>query len=331
MQREHNWADTYTFRATHIVHPTSVDEARHIVAAGTSIRALGTRHSFNGIADCADTLINLGAIDPDFALDRDRGTATVGAATQYGVLAGWLQWQGYALHNLGSLPHISVAGAIATGTHGSGDANGNLSSAVSGLELILADGSIRAIRRGGRDFEGMVVGLGALGVITRVTLDVQPTFDVRQDAFVDLPWDRLLSDLDAITSAAYSVSIFTMWSTEIVGRLWLKTRLLDALPREVTATHLGARSGPARLVSSATADPTDRLNPFDGLPGPWSSRLPHSGSIASRATARRSRASIWCRARRRSRRCLRCGPWAGRSTRICAHRRSARWRLTRCG
>ena len=273
MTREHNWADNYTYTAAHIHRPTTIDEVRRSIAGATKIRALGTRHSFNSIADSPGDLIILDGIEPEFVIDRERQTVTVGAATRYGVLASYLHARGFALHNMGSLPHISVAGATATGTHGSGDKNGNLSTAVSALELVTASGDLVHVQRGDDGFEGMVVGLGAFGIVTRLTLDIQPTFDVRQDAFLDLPWDAVLSNLDEVMSAAYSVSLMTMWSTPTVGRLWLKTRLVDGHPLEVAAAHLGAAAAPLALVVG-DSDPNERLNIF-GVAGPWSERLPH--------------------------------------------------------
>lgn len=272
MKREHNWADNHTFKAARIHRPASIDEACRIVAAAPRIRALGTRHSFNAVAD-SDELIDLRDVDAGFAIDRDARTVTVGAATQYGALARHLHVGGWALHNMGSLPNISVAGATATGTHGSGDRNGNLSSAVAGLELIGADGTLRRVRRGEEGFDGIVVGLGAFGVVTRVTLEIQPSFDVRQDAFADLPWTAVLDNLDGVTSAAYSVSLMTMWSGATVGRLWLKTRLADGAPPVVDMAHLGATAVPHAFAASRD-DPAGRLNPF-GSAGPWSERLPH--------------------------------------------------------
>ena len=197
------------------------------------------------------------------------------------MLAVSLQRQGYALHNLASLPHISVAGAIATATHGSGDRNEALSSAVAGLELVLADGSLCRVNRGDEGFDGMVVGLGAFGIVTRVVLEIGPTFDVRQDSFVDLAWDDLLANFDAISSAAYSVSILTKWSNESADRLWLKTRLTADSPEELDISHLGLRAGPPHAVSAVDDKPTARLNPFGGIPGPWSERLAHFRADAS--------------------------------------------------
>ena len=274
MTREHNWCDNYTFTAPRIVQPNSIDEVRRLVASSQKIRAIGTRHSFNGIADSAGTLIDLCGLDPLFAIDESRMTVTVSANTSYGVLAAYLQSQGYALHNMGSLPHISVAGAIATGTHGSGDTNGNLSTAVAALELVVASGDLIRVDRGTADFTGMVVGLGAFGIVTRVTLDIQPSFSVRQDAFIELPWDTLLGNFDAVFSAAYSVNVLTRWNEATVNRLWLKTRLTDRQPATVEVPHLGAIPAPPTVISSGADDPATRLNPF-GVPGPWSERLPH--------------------------------------------------------
>jgi xylitol oxidase len=177
MKREHNWADNYTFKAARIHRPTSADELRRLVRGSRNIRALGTRHSFNGIADSSGDLIDLANLDPGFAIDRQRQTVTVGAATHSGTLASHLQRQGLALHNMGSLPHISVGGATATGTHGSGDRNGNLSTAVAALELVTTNGDLIEVHRGDDGFDGMVVGLGAFGVVIKLTLDFQPSFD----------------------------------------------------------------------------------------------------------------------------------------------------------
>jgi alditol oxidase len=198
MTREHNWADNYTFTASRVHRPASVDEVRNLVAKSTRVRAIGTRHSFNGIADSPGELIDLGGIDPGLSIDPARRTVTAGAGTNYGVRANYLHGAGWALHNMASLPHISIAGATATGTHGSGDRLGNLSTAVEALDIVSATGDLITIRRGDPGFDGVVVALGALGIVTRVTLDIQPKFEMRQDAFEGLPWLTVLSDFDAV-------------------------------------------------------------------------------------------------------------------------------------
>jgi len=273
--QEQNWARNYSFKAARIHRPASIDAARRLVAAAPKIHAIGTRHSFNDIADSPGELVDLGGIDPDFTIDRERMTVTVGAGTPYSALASWLHGQGFALHNLASLPHISVGGAVATGTHGSGDRNAPLSSAVAGFDLVTHDGSLVHLARGDEHFDGMVVGLGAFGVVTRVMLEIGPTFDMRQDAFVELPWDALLANFDAITSCAYSVSLLTKWSEATVERVWLKTRLGAPPTDELPVAHLGLTPGPPYTAVLEGDEPAGRLNPFDGVPGPWSERLAH--------------------------------------------------------
>jgi alditol oxidase len=269
---ERNWAGCYTYRAARLHLRTSIDELRRVVAGAAKVHALGARHSFNGVADTAGDLIDISGIRSEFVIDRERRIVTVGAGTRYGELAGFLQAQGFALQNLASLPHISVAGAIATGTHGSGDGNGTLATAVAGLEIVTADGDLVEIKRGEPGFSGMIVGLGAFGVATRITLDIEPSFEMRQDAFAGLPWEGLLANFDTIMAAAYSVSLMTMWSGDTVDRLWLKTRLVDGEPSRVAAEHFGATI--ASRASPGAVDVDDSLNPF-GIPGPWSERLCH--------------------------------------------------------
>src|SRR5271165_1166773 len=240
MTREHNWADNYTFAAARIHRPASVDEVRRIVARSSHVRAIGARHSFNGIADSPGDLIDLGAIEPNCVIDPEQRAVTVGAGTNYSVLARHLPQAGWALHNMASLPHVSIAGAVATGTHGSGDRLGNLSTAVAAFELVSATGDFVTLRRGDPDFAGAVVALGALGIVMRVTLDIQPEFEMRQDAFEGLPWDSVLCDFDAVMSAGYSVSLMTLWSEPTVTRLWIKAYLTGDAREAASVAHLGA-------------------------------------------------------------------------------------------
>ena len=266
-----NWARSYTYAAADIAHPGSVDEVRELVASSRRIRALGTRHSFTALPDTPGTLVALDGLPARIDLDEAARTVTVAGGLRYGDVATALQEQGWALHNLASLPHISVAGAIATGTHGSGDRNGTLSSAVAALELVTHAGELVTLRRGDADFDGAVVSLGALGVVTAVTLDIQPTFDVRQDMYDDLPWDALLTDLDAVTGAAYSVSLFTTWVGDTIPTVWLKSRMdAPAPPPDL----LGATRQPVgrHMIPDQPASNTTELG---GVPGPWNDRLAH--------------------------------------------------------
>ncbi|KNC15065.1 FAD-binding protein [Arthrobacter sp. RIT-PI-e] len=266
-----NWAGNYEYRARTIEHPTTLGELQRAVASAGHVKALGSRHSFNDIADSPGTLVSLDLMDPDVVIDEAGLTVTVGAGVRYGVLAEQLQRRGFAIHNLASLPHISVGGAIATATHGSGNGNGNLSTAVVGLEIVTASGDVVTATHGSGDFDGMVVGLGALGITSRVTLRVEPTFEVRQNVFTGIPWDAVLADYDAATSSAYSVSLFTDWSGDSIGQAWLKSRT-DAAP--VPTDFFGGRAADRALhpVPGVAADHcTQQL----GEPGPWSDRLAH--------------------------------------------------------
>jgi alditol oxidase len=281
---ERNWSQTHTFEAARLHRPRSVAALQEIVAGAAKVHAIGARHSFNGVADTPGDLVDLADMDTPIEIAADGRTATVGAGANYGAVASALHARGYALHNMGSLPHITVAGATATGTHGSGDRNGNLASAVAALEFVDASGALATIGRGEADFAGMVVGLGAFGVITRVTLDIQPTFLVRQDAFVDLPWDALLARFDAVFAAAYSVSVLTKWSQATLDRLWLKTRVEDEAPREITMAEFGAVPG-APHVSALSDELDSPFTRFGGVAGPWSERLAHFRTDAAPGTS----------------------------------------------
>ena len=268
---ELNWAGNHRYRAERIHRPSTLEEVQEIVAEAGRVRALGSRHSFNDIADATD-LVTLSALPADIVLDRDAATVSFGAGVAYGELAAALDAHGMALHNLASLPHISVAGAIATATHGSGDANGNLATAVAALEMVTSGGEVVTAARGDPDFDGLVVGLGALGVITRLTLDVEPAYEVRQRVFEELAWDRLFESFDAITGAGYSVSVLTRWG-DAVDQVWVKSRVTDA-PEAVRDDLFGARPATVDRHLILGIDPVN-CTPQLGRPGSWADRLPH--------------------------------------------------------
>ena len=271
---ERNWAGNHTYSATAIAHPASVEELQELVAGAARVRALGSRHSFNDIADTRGTLAVLDRLDDCISVDARNMTVTVSGGTRYGTLAAVLQRHGFALHNLASLPHISVAGAVATATHGSGDANGNLATSVAGLEMVSADGNIVFARRGDAYFDGMVVALGALGIVTRLTLEIEPTFEVSQRVFEGLIWDQVLEKFDEVTSSAYSVSLFTDWSGTTVQQAWLKSRVKYQGPGSKTSRFFGGSpAAEARhpLAGVSGSNCTQQL----GIPGPWSDRLAH--------------------------------------------------------
>jgi xylitol oxidase len=268
---EKNWAGTHTYRAGIVHRPATLDELRAIVAAAPRIRVLGSRHSFTDIGD-SDELVAFDALPADVAVDRASGTVSFGAALRYGDLAEALHGEGLALGNLASLPHISVAGAVATATHGSGDRNGNLATAVAGLEMVTSSGDVMTARRGDPDFDGMVVGLGALGAVTRLVLDVEPAYEIRQRVFEGLTWDALYEHYDAITVAGDSVSVFTRWG-ETTDQVWVKSRVGDA-PEDVRPDLFGAVAATVDRHPILGIDPVN-ATPQLGRAGRWSDRLPH--------------------------------------------------------
>jgi xylitol oxidase len=277
MDAERNWAGNLTFRAARIATPRSVDEVRVLVAdaAPGSLRPLGTRHSFSPIADTAGVLVSsAGFADPSgIRIADDRASVSAPAGIRYGELARSLEAEGLALANLASLPHISVAGAVATGTHGSGVANGSLATAVRSVEFVDGTGALVTLRRGDADFHGALVALGALGFVTRLELDVEPSFAVAQTVYRELPWDAVLGSFDEVAGLGYSVSLFTTWTDlDHIDQLWLKRRVDRdaAAPAQV----LGALPSPVAMHPIAGIDAVHSTQQF-GVPGPWLDRLPH--------------------------------------------------------
>lgn len=274
MTSEKNWAGNLTYQAAHLHKPTTIAEIQAIVRQSDKVRVLGSRHSFNTIADTLGTHVSLDALAQVVTLDREFHTATINAGMKYGQLCEILDRADYALPNLASLPHISVAGACATATHGSGVGNGNLATVVSAMELVTGTGEVVQVSREDAAFNGMVVGLGALGVVTKMTLDLLPAFSVRQYVYENLPLAELPKHFDEIMSSAYSVSLFTDWSSDVVNQVWLKQRLSDAAPGLGEPEWHGAKLAPVRRhpIVQLSAEPcTEQM----GIPGPWYERLPH--------------------------------------------------------
>jgi xylitol oxidase len=264
-----NWAKSYRYAFRDCLRPGSLDELRATVAAAPRIKVLGSRHSFNAIAD-GDVALLLDRLPLDPRIEDDGIRVSIAGHATYGDLAQFLGAHGLAVHNLASLPHISIAGAIATATHGSGVGNGNLATAVSGIDFVTADGSMLAARRGDPDFDGMVVHLGALGMVARVTLDVRPAFEVAQTVHEGIGWQPLLDNLGAILSAAYSVSVFTQWRDE-GSHVWLKR---IAPFGEPPATFHGAARSRLKRHPIIALDPVNATEQLS-VPGSWSDRLPH--------------------------------------------------------
>ena len=234
-----NWAGNLTYGAVRILEPGSVEELRDVIRDAGRIRPLGTRHAFNDVADTTGTLISARMLPRRLELDRAARTVTVDGGATYGEVCGALDAAGYALHNLASLPHISIAGACATATHGSGPRLGSLATAVRSVELVTPGGDLRRFARRGTaaragetapddpTADGVVVSLGALGVVTAITVAVEPTYGVRQDVFEDAPFDRVLDEFEDVMAAGTSVSLFTDWMRPAFDQVWVKRRVKD--------------------------------------------------------------------------------------------------------
>ena len=271
-----NWAGNYTYRAARLHQPKTIEQIQEIVSHSSKVKALGSRHSFNDIADSSEDLISLEHFDQVLELNRERRTVTIEGGVRYGQLSDWLHGEGYALHNLASLPHISVAGACATATHGSGDRHGNLATAVSAMEMVTGEGNIVFLsREHDRDrFEGMVVGLGGLGVITKLTLDISPTFNIRQDVYENMPLRQLEEHFDELSSSVYSISFFTDWRNAMINQVWLKRHVPEGGALAAESQLFGATPAlhnlhPIGMLSAENC--TEQM----GVPGPWHERLPH--------------------------------------------------------
>ena len=270
-----NWAGNLEYSTDVVFYPETMAEVQQLVKEHSKIKALGTRHCFNTIADSKDGFISTKKLNKLVSLNESAKTVTVEGGMKYGELAPGLHQKGFALHNLASLPHISVAGAITTATHGSGVKNGNLSTAVSALEIVKTDGSLLHLsRQDGDAFYAAVVGLGALGIITKVTLDVQPTFLMRQYVYERLPLAQLQQHFDDIVSAGYSVSLFTDWQSDSINEVWIKSRVDDDKNKEAKADWFGASPATKNMhpIAALSAENcTDQM----GVPGPWYERMPH--------------------------------------------------------
>jgi len=270
-----NWAGNLTYGTSHVYAPSSVEQVQEFVKGKSQLRALGSRHSFNAIADSKQNLISTAALNKMVSIDKVENQVTVEAGIKYGELCKYLDEQGYALHNLASLPHISIGGACATATHGSGVRNGNLATGVSAIEFVKADGELVTLtRKDGDLLNGAVVGLGALGVVTKITLDLLPTFTMQQVVYRNLPMKELESNFEAIMSSGYSVSLFTDWKNKNINEVWIKSRLdgntVNSFPSELYGAKLATRN-----MHPIEDQPAENCTEQMGVPGIWYERMPH--------------------------------------------------------
>ncbi len=275
-QKQYNWARNLEYSTENFQHPEYARDLQGIIKGSRSLRILGTRHSFNRIADSTQEIVSLEKIKPLYMIDKNQKTVTVDGHVKYGELAEYLQAEGYALHNMASLPHISVAGSCATATHGSGVKNSNLSSAVVGLEMINAAGQlVRASRSESPEtFAGTVVSLGCLGAITKVTLNIVPTYNIRQDVYQNMPLAELKKHFDEAMSAGYSVSLFTNYAKENINQVWVKRKVEGDIKMKLASEWFGS------TIATKNLHPIEEISAENcteqmGVAGPWHERLPH--------------------------------------------------------
>lgn len=271
-----NWAGNLEYSTSNVFYPKTVAEVQAWVKKLKQVRTLGTRHCFNTIADSKFNLISTRDLNKVISLDTQAKTVIVEGGIKYGELCPYLHEKGFALHNLASLPHISVAGSCTTATHGSGVGNGNLTSAIQALEIVNAKGEVVQLSRAkdGDRFLAAAVGLGALGVVTKVTLAIQPTFQMRQNVYLQLPFEQLKANFDKIMSAGYSVSLFTDWQGDTINEVWIKTLTSDGTDYNRMPDFFGAKAATQHMhpIAELSAENcTEQL----GLVGPWYERLPH--------------------------------------------------------
>jgi xylitol oxidase len=271
-----NWAGNLKYSTDQLSAANSLEQVQGFVKKQSNLKVLGTRHCFNNIADSTHNLLSLKSMDDVVSIDPQAHTVTVQAGMTYGQLCPYLDAKGFALHNLASLPHISIAGACSTATHGSGEKNGNLATAVSGLEIVTATGEVVKLSRqqDAEGFRGGVVGLGALGVITRITLRIQPTFVVRQYVYENVPLSEATNHFDDIQSTGYSVSLFTDWKNKRINEVWIKSRIEGGQAFDGPPEFFGGKRATKNLHPIAELS-AENCTEQMGVPGPWYERLPH--------------------------------------------------------
>jgi xylitol oxidase len=275
-----NWSACVAFACCELATPKTLDEAAAIIKrARHRLRVVGTAHSFSRVADTDGVLLSLRGMPNAVHVLRDErtGTATArcSANITYAELCSQLHAEGVALPSMASLPHISVMGAVATATHGSGDGNGCLSTHVLEAHYLDGDGQRRSCGRSHDEFQLLL--LGCLGVVVELTLEVEPRpYEVRQDIYLGLPWEVVDARFDELMGSAYSVSLFSRWD-EVGGveQLWRKQRVpaggeLEPAPQSLFGARLA--DGPTHPLSGVDAS----CCTAQGAPtGPWHERLPH--------------------------------------------------------
>jgi xylitol oxidase len=269
-----NWSGNVVYSADRLLEPESVDELRRLVASSSRLRPLGTRHSFSAVADTSGDLVSVARLPRRIEIDAGARTVTVSAGLRFGELTPELDRAGWALGNLGSLPHISIAGACATGTHGSGVANRVLAASVAMVEFVAADGDLVTLRRGDEGFEGAVIALGRPGVVTALTLDIRPRYEIRQLVHLGLPGDAAIEHATELLGGGYSVSLFSVWGDPLEFQVLSKQLVDGDIPAADLAERLGATPA-TRQWHMVPGMPPENCTDQLGVPGPWHARLPH--------------------------------------------------------
>ena len=265
-----NWSKNVEFNDKSYLQPTSLVELQELIRTNPKVRARGTAHCFNEIANTSSVAVNLAKMPRVIDVSSESSSVKVSAGLTYGELAPELHNQGWALSNLASLPHISIAGSISTGTHGSGIQNQNLPNQVLSFDMVTAEGELRHINRTNPAFNALVVGLGLGGIIYQYELRIEPTFEVRQVIYPEIPLDVLQRNFDQIMGTAYSVSYFTDWSSAQVGNLWCKFRDSEVIPDSIG----GSAKADTKYHPIASVDPVACTEQRE-VPGNWHERLPH--------------------------------------------------------
>jgi alditol oxidase len=271
-----NWAGNFRYGTDNVYQPDSIQSLQDIIKSNKHLKALGSRHSFNAIADSDAAQVSMAGFNKVINLDKEGSTVTVGAGIKYGELCTFLHENGFAIHNLASLPHISVAGACATATHGSGLRNGSLASEVTAIEFVDGRGELVHLSKPGNPgvFEGAVVNLGALGITTAITLAVQPAFNMRQHVYLNMPMTALQDHFMEIMSAGHSVSLFTDWRNKNINQIWIKSKVVAGELGTTSTDFFGSK--PATINMHPLADlSAENCTIQLGVEGPWYERMPH--------------------------------------------------------
>ena len=265
-----NWSKNVDFNDKSYLQPTSLAELQELIRTNPKVRARGTAHCFNEIANTSSVALNLARMPKTIDVDPVKKSVCVAAGLTYGELAPLLHAQGWALSNMASLPHISIAGSISTGTHGSGIKNQNLANQVLSFDMVTAESEVRHIDRANPAFNALVIGLGLGGVVYQYELRVEESFQIRQVVYPEIPLDILQRNFDSIMGSAYSVSYFTDWSSSQVGNLWCKFRDGEVIPESIG----GCAQANKKFHPIPSVDPvacTEQL----GATGDWHERLSH--------------------------------------------------------